>query len=236
VRRLGADLAALRTGDRGTILYDLGVGLGHVSMCVRTGEPRLIDALNAMEGQRLLTHGGKLASDLIQQLSPHRVMISPAGRIEVYADIPPPNGKSPDGPHTHLLPKFIASSRTHSANAPIPSGLQPVLVMHPRSPWRDSAGQRTPYDHELDRQFGETLEFYGIEEDRRVRRAVEKALATGMPASAFELPATRRARIQVRITLRRLAHKLGGNEVREWRSRFDAAAFSADDETEAPPP
>jgi hypothetical protein len=228
IKRLGADSGAVRIQDRDAILYDLGIGLGHVSMCARTLEPELVWALDGAAGQGLFTAAAQNAALLIQRLSPNRVLISPAGRVEVYADIPPPNGKSPDGPHTHLLPKLIASSRTHSANAPIPEGWQPVLMLHPRSPWRDARGRRTPYDAELDTQFDRWLARFGLEQDRRIRIAVEMAIEARMPCQAFALPTTRRERIEMRITLRRLAQKRGADAVADWRERFDAAALAGD--------
>ena len=47
--------------------------------------------------------------------------ISRVGRIEVFQPIPPPDGKSPEGPHTHVLPK---------------------LLRHQPHPCRDRAGAR----------------------------------------------------------------------------------------------
>ena len=42
---------------------------------------------------------------VILAASPHRVFVSRVGRIEVFQAIPSANGKSPEGPHTHVLPK-----------------------------------------------------------------------------------------------------------------------------------
>ena len=52
---------------------------------------------------------------MILAANPHRVFISRLGRIEVYQPIPPPSGKSPEGPHTHVLPRLLQSRRTHPA-------------------------------------------------------------------------------------------------------------------------
>jgi hypothetical protein len=193
-------------------------------MCVRAADESLIGALDALEGLALLSHAGTVAAELIRATSPVRVMLSPVGRIEVYAPIPPPNGKSPAGPHTHLLPKLIASGRTHSANAPIPAGLQPVLMLHPQSPWRDAMGNRTPFNPELNAQFEHCLSMFGLAEDRRVRAAVESAVQAQASPDGFEAPLSRRGRIQVRITLRRLAQQLQDGAVGGWRTRFDPAA------------
>jgi hypothetical protein len=234
VRRHGPDTNALRAGERDQILFDLGVGMGHVSMCIRTREPQLIAALDAIEGRPLLGPEGATAGELIRKLSPTRVMLSPAGRIEVCSPIPLPDGKSPNGPHTHLLPKLIANGRTHSANAPIPLGLQPVLMLHPRSPWREADGKRTPYDAALDQSFDDILSTYGLAEDREVRTAVEKAVDSGMAPEKFPVPDTRRGRIQLRITLRRITQRRGIHAVADWQARFDPASQDNDDQADVP--
>ena len=58
--------------------------------------------------------------------NPHRVFLSRLGRVEVFQPIPPPDGKSPDGPHTHVLPGLLRHRRTHAATEPIPDGLRAV--------------------------------------------------------------------------------------------------------------
>jgi hypothetical protein len=55
---------------------------------------------------------GNPAMGMILAANPHRVFISRLGRIEVYQPIPPPSGKSPEGPHTHVLPRLLKSGRT----------------------------------------------------------------------------------------------------------------------------
>jgi hypothetical protein len=229
VRRIGPDVEALRAEDRDAVLFDLGVGVGHVTLCSRTKDVALIAALESVEGKKLLGPEGATVRTLSLQTSPNRVLLSPAGRIEVYAPIPPPDGKSPSGPHTHLLPKLIASGRTHSANAPIPEGLQPVLMMHPRSPWRDADGIRTPYDARQDQSFESILSVYGLEQDRLIRAAVEKAVSEGHSPHALASPASRRGRAQLRITLRRLAQRLGQEAVAGWKALYDPATHESDD-------
>lgn len=229
IQRLGCDEEALLPNERHCMLFDLGVGAGHVAMCVRTSDPELVDSLDAMTGRELLSEAATACTQLILKKSPARVLLSPLGRIEVYAPIPQQEGKSPAGPHTHLLPKLIASGRTHSANAPIPVGLQPVLMMHPRSPWRDSEGRRTPYDAERSRAFDVLLRDFGLEEDRRLRADVETAIRQGKLPGEFPEPPTRRGRTQLRIILRRLSRELGSDVVRGWRETHDALAGGPDE-------
>lgn len=233
VRALGPDTDAIRPEDRDALLFDMGVGLGHVRFCSRTRDAELIAALTATEGQSLFSPAAAPATAAVLRAQPHRVLISPLARIEVYAPIPQPGGKSPDGPHTHLLPKLIASRRTHAANAPIPAGLQPVLMLHPRSPWRDAMGMRTDFNVGLDALFEDLLRDHALAEDRRVRLAVETAVTTGVDPTAFAWPDTRRGRIQARITLRRLAQKHGRHTVTAWRTLYDNQTTDAEPDEEA---
>ncbi|WP_127088974.1 DUF6925 family protein [Aquabacter cavernae] len=129
ITELGPDGDALREAERGHVLFDLGIGLGAVEACVRTGVPDLIAALRAVEGQDMFAAPGLMGAVIAHQ--PHRVFMSALGRIEVYQPIPPPDGRSPDGPHTHVLPKLLAHRRTHAASIPIPEGLVPCLSIHP---------------------------------------------------------------------------------------------------------
>ncbi|MDI4656438.1 DUF6925 family protein [Xanthobacter autotrophicus] len=129
VTRIGPDTDALREEDRDALLFDLGLGLASVETCVRTRAPALIAALSAAEGTPAFVAPGLMAA--MVEHSPHRVFASALGRIEVFQPIPPPGGVSPDGPHTHVLPKLIAHGRTHGASVPIPEGLVPCLSVHP---------------------------------------------------------------------------------------------------------
>lgn len=137
VTELGPDVSSLREEDRHTILFDVGLAQMQVDVCVRSGDPRVIERLRAACGRSIFDPAETLMRDM-PDLSPHRVFISHAGRIEVFQGIPPMDGKSPDGPHTHVLPKLLAAERTHAANIPIPAGLVPCLYAHLSEPRDDS--------------------------------------------------------------------------------------------------
>jgi hypothetical protein len=94
-------------------------------------------------------------------LSPHRVFISAAGRIEVYQPIPPPTGKSPDGPHTHVLPRLLARGRSHAATVPIPSGWVVAMTLYPPHPLRQGSGQPIAFDPARHAAFQTLMERYG---------------------------------------------------------------------------
>ncbi len=233
VHRIGPDKDALRAEDRDAILFDQGVASGHVRMCIRTRDPELIAALDELEGKSILGPEGGKAVGLVLKTSPNRVLLSPIARVEVYAAIPGPGGQSPLGPHTHMLPKLIASGRTHAANAPIPEGLQPVLSLHPGSPWRDEAGKSKAFDSGLDDVFESILQRFALPDDRKVRSATEAAVKGGADPKAYSWPSTRRARVQARITLRRLAQKMGEDKVASWKNLYDRSP--PDDEEIATP-
>ncbi len=226
IRLLGPDTEAIRPEDRGAMLVDCGVGAGAVTMCLRTRDPALIAALEAAEGQPLLSVAGLMPEILRAQ--PHRVLCSPAGRVEVFQPIPAPDGKSPEGPHTHLLPKLIAKDRCHSANVPIPEGWQSALSLHPKSPWRTMLGEKHPFDPATDAAFAPLLARYGLDEDREV----ERDLLAGLDGDVFPWPATRRGRNKARIVLRRLA-AAGDTRVIPLRAIHDRAPVEIEEGEEA---
>ena len=213
VRFLGHDADAIRAEDRSARLYDLGVASGCVAMATRTRDPALIAALDAAEGQALLGVAGIMPVVLAAQ--PHRVLLSPAGRIEVYQPIPASDGESPEGPHTHLLPNLIAKDRAHSSNTPIPDGWQAALSMHLRSPWRTPLGERHAFRPDINAAFAPLLDRFGLDQDEVVARRIDASLDD----DALAWPAGRRERHKARIVLRRL-HAAGDARASRWRAAY----------------
>src|SRR5262249_38724372 len=110
VSELGPDLEAVRPTDRAALLFDLGIGGEQAEICVRSADREAIALLRSASGRPLFAQAPGFARDL-QTLSPHRVFRCRLGRIEVYQPIPAPDGKTPDGPHTHVLPRLLALGR-----------------------------------------------------------------------------------------------------------------------------
>ena len=219
VRLIGRDETAIRPIDREDILYDLGVCQGSVALAIRSSDALLNAALNSIAGDRLFDHPEVLRE--IMRVQPHRVGFSPVGRIEVYQPIPEESGSSPIGPHTHILPRLIAAKQTHAKTAPIPMGWQPVLSMHPPSPWRNSLGVPRPFEAEVDRRFAPLLDQFGTSEDKAVEAQVRTLLLFG--SDTIEWPDSRRGRTKARITLRRMA-VAGDGRSNALLSRYDASA------------
>lgn len=118
----GLDSEALRVEDRDAVLVDLGVGHSVAAFCVRTADPQLVAALRSVEGL-----GWREALDAVGHrivaASPHRVVTTPLGRIEVYNPIPQEWGASPEGCHTHLLPDLLETGRELPEDVELPPQL-----------------------------------------------------------------------------------------------------------------
>lgn len=184
VTELGPDREALRPEDRGAILFDLGIGKPQADICVRTSEPATLEALRAACGRPFFeapsshSHGALPAR--MPALSPHRVFRSIAARVEVYQPIPPPDGKTPLGPHTHVREKLVAHRRSHAATVPVPKGFVPVLWLFPAHPLETGRFDRARHEafQELVRRYGEATTLEG-------KRAVaEGRTETDLPSRA----------------------------------------------------
>jgi len=132
---VGPDHRALRQADRDAILFDLGLGATQCDCLVRVSDPRHLARLRAACGAALLEGDGALLGELAA-MNPQRVFVSPLGRIEVFQPIPAPGGVSPEGPHTHVLPRLLKARRTHPPTLALPQGLVPCLELHTPSPIR----------------------------------------------------------------------------------------------------
>ncbi len=147
---------------------------------------------------------GNDAMRTIMAANPHRVFISRVGRAEVFQPIPPPGGKSPDGPHTHVLPKLLAHGRTHAATEPLPEHWVPCAHLYPPHPLRDQLGRTRPFRRDHHEAFQLLLARHGDPERLALKRRVIEAVASGREPSAAALPDDRFARATVRVALRQL--------------------------------
>lgn len=196
VTELGPDREAARERDREAILFDLGLDLVAVDACVRTSDPEAIACLRSGVGRPLFDHANPIGRHLVA-MSPHRVFLAKVGRIEVYAPIPGPGGTSPEGPHTHVLPKLLRSGRTHAATTPIPAGWVPCAALHPAHPYKDMMGQRIAFDATRHAAFQELLNRWGDPDLLAVKRGGEPRLDS--PVSNRHAQAARRvAELQAR--------------------------------------
>ncbi|SCW35407.1 hypothetical protein SAMN02927924_00140 [Sphingobium faniae] len=229
IHALGVDAQALRPDDRTHRLFGLGGGHGAVDMALRTDDADLIAAMDRSVGTAFLGHDEIMRHVLRAQ--PHRVLLSPIGRIEIFQPVPPPDGKSPEGPHTHLLAKLVKKDRPHSSNVSIPEGCQSILNIHPRSPWRTLLGERHPHRPDIDTAFMPLLEKYGLAENRAVDAQLRAAISRGASPEFVAWPDARCGRTKARIVLRRMA-AAGDERVAPWRALFNRTTPENIGETE----
>ena len=105
---------------------------------MRIGDPDLAARLREHTGRAVFEHGNP-AMGMILAANPPRVFISRLGRIEVYQPIPPPSGKSPEGPHTHVLPKLLRAAGPIPPPSRFPTVGYPALIsirrIRPATAW-----------------------------------------------------------------------------------------------------
>jgi len=228
---LGPDTSAIRPADAGAHLFDMGLGARNIDFLVRTDDPALIRLLERHAGEPLLAAGPggpmHFAMAAIVEASPHRLAVSALGRLEVYQAIG--RERTPEGPHTHVLPKFLASGRTHPANVPVPPGRLPALTLHPASAVSDADGRPTAYDPDRQAAFEALRAAFGDPDAIAVRQRIRDAVAAGLRPDAVALPADRRLRTAARVALRQLrAQGLPADRLRPWQERFDPSGAAAD--------
>ena len=218
VTELGPDIGALKEEDRDAVLFDLGIGAPHCDICVRTSDSGILCSLRAAIGQPVLD------TELLCQIpdmSPTRVFISRLGRVEVRTPIPKPDGRTPDGPHTHVLPDLLRHRRTHSANVALPVGLVPGAEIFPASAIHDEHGKRVRFDVIRHQAFQSLFAVYA---DPTCSKAKADTFASVRAAeSPRDVSSYSRAqRLARRVALRQLAQTDGSSPaLTAWRERFD---------------
>jgi len=226
---LGPDEESLRDEDRGAILFDIGLGTMQVDACVRTGDPEVIAALRRHTGKSVFaTDSG--AMGVILHANPHRVFMSRLGRVEVFQPIPPPGGKSPDGPHTHVLPKLLAHHRTHAATEPVPSGWIPCAHLYPQHPARDGLGRSRPFQVNSHAKFQNLLMRYGDPDSVALKRRVIYLVVAGHGPVGAAIADDRLSRTSVRIALRQLREtETSSGALAAWLAAYERSDLAQSD-------
>jgi uncharacterized protein DUF6925 len=226
---IGPDHQAPREEDREAILFDLGLGALQADFCVRICDHGVAMRLREHTG-RAVFEPGNPAMGMILAANPHRVFVSRLGRIEVYQPIPPPSGKSPEGPHTHVLPRLLQSRRTHPATEPVPQGWIPCAHLYPQHPARDGLGEARPFDAAHHHAFQRMMAACGDPAALATKRRVVDAVLAGELPTA--VAGDRHGRISVRIALRQMKSQGHASAaLNAWLASFDSAApDEADDE------
>lgn len=120
--------------ELGGDVFDLGLGAPHIDMLVRLRPDDEATRLALRGGAgRPLLEADNPVGPAIARASPTRVFVSALARLEVHQPIPPPGGRSPEGPHSHLLPHYLKEGRAHPPGSPLPTGLYCGLSLYPRT-------------------------------------------------------------------------------------------------------
>jgi hypothetical protein len=228
---LGPDAQALRGEDRDAILFDLGLGALQADFCVRIDDGEAVASLRQHAGRPVFEPGNP-AMGIILHANPHRVFLSRLGRIEVYQPIPPPSGKSPDGPHTHVLPKLLKSGRTHPATEPVPAGWIPCAHLYPAHAARDGLGQPRSFEVGHLHAFQQMMAAFGDPEAVAIKQRVQHAVHAGQPPA--EITADRHGRTSIRVALRQM--KAAGDvspTLSAWLANLDQGSLDQTDDEAA---
>ena len=228
---LDLDHGALRPEDRGSALFDLGLGALQADFCIRSGDQNVVAQLRTHAGRSVFEPGNP-AMGVILEANPHRVFISRIGRIEVYQPIPPASGKSPEGPHTHVLPRLLKSGRTHPATEPVPDGWIPCAHLYPAHPIHDGMGNSRPFDAARHGSFQRLIAVFGQPESLAIKQHVMDAIRAEKPPSA--IAHDRYGRTCIRIALRQM--KAAGHispALQAWLAKFDHVGTEDDGEDDA---
>ncbi|MEL7255621.1 MAG: hypothetical protein AAFZ04_03610 [Pseudomonadota bacterium] len=220
---LGPDADALRAQDRDGILFDMGLGQPQLDFCIRTDDPDLLEVLRAAEGRSLL-EAGNPAMGAILKAHPHRVALTRLGRVEVYQMIggPDTGGKSPEGPHTHVLPQFLRVKRTHAASTPIPDGWSPCCSFHPKSPVMGRMGEDKDFDTTAFEAFQTLLSEWGPQAYVDQKHDVWAAMAKAVQPGSWTQPTDLTARAGLRNAIRQWRRQNGDTDLaKAWSDMFD---------------
>lgn len=229
---LSPDADAIREKDRDAILFDMGLAQPQVDFCIRTADPTLLETLRSNIGHSLFEQENP-AMDAILKAHPHRVALTRLGRVEVYQMIggPDTGGTSPEGPHTHVLPKLLLANRTHSANTPIPQGWVPCCGFHPDSPVMGRRGEDKDFDEAAFHAFQSLLSVWGPEDYVEQKQRVWAAIGQGRGPESWTEPDTRVGRAGLRNAIRQWRRQHGDNSLlNAWAVAFDRGDADADPE------
>lgn len=218
---IGPDHAALRQRDRGGTLFDLGLDVLQADLCVRVADTAVAAELRGCVGRPVFDPANP-AMGIILAASPHRVFISRLGRAEVYQPIPGAGGKSPVGPHTHVLPGLLRHRRTHASTEPVPEGLVPCAHLYPKHPIKDALGRERPFENACHRSFQTLLGRFGSADTMALKARVAELVATGEGPRSMSGADDRISRATIRIALRQLkAANASSRELAQWLAEYD---------------
>jgi hypothetical protein len=221
VTEVGPDLEALRPRDTGGVLFDLGLGLPHADVLVRTADAGALAALRSAEGRDAL-HPDTGLGEVLAREGMHVVVLTAAGRLEVLAASDRANG-----PRLRLRADRRADADL--GHLPIPAGWTPVLRLHPAHPATGPDGHPAAFDADRFTAFQTLLAEHGDPVLGVHAAEVAAAVRAGRDPASVTLPDDPATRAAVGVVLRRLAITDGTTATLAlWRSRYGPDPALAD--------
>jgi predicted Fe-S protein YdhL (DUF1289 family) len=126
---LGKDRDAVNATHSEQTLFDFGLGRRCSRFCIRT-DGELVERLHSLTGQPCSRVFKELGAAIIAEGST-RVVQSELARIEVFSPIPPTDGKSPAGAHTHFLPQLLQAGDEIPPALTLPDYAAPMAIFYP---------------------------------------------------------------------------------------------------------
>jgi len=222
ITETGPDDKALSPEGRSGVLFDLGLGLGHIECCVRSNDTRFIDYMRSISGQVFSDHDSEIV-EKTTRYNPARIFISRFGRIEATSPVPFNDEKTPPGPGVHIFPELLGRGRDHSANISVPCGQSVLLTMYPENPVADFSGVAKPFDRAAYDEFQSLIGEFTSPDDKKLIDTVIRAVRNAAPPRISGL--TRSQRTLMRVVLRQLYWLDGANDsLARWQDAFEPGA------------
>ena len=215
-------LYELNSKNTNAQIFDLGLGIEHLDVCIHTNNLNLISVLRAHIGSNVFEPKLHLV-EVIQAVSPTRVFRSKAASIHVYSAIPAAGDETPLGPHTHLSEKLLSHNQTQAATVPVPDNWVPVLAFFPPNPIRDGTGTVREFDMQAFVQFQDLLVRFGPEPLSQIKSTFIQAMETNTGPDDYLAPESKAERTALRVAIRQRHHSHGSTVLLdEWKAAYEA--------------
>ncbi len=203
-------------------IFDLGLGVEHLDVCIQTDNSNLISVLRSHIGSNIFEPKLRLV-EAIQAVSPTRIFRSKAASIHVYSAIPATGDETPLGPHTHLSEKLLSHNQTQAATVPVPDNWVPVLAFFPPNPIRDRTGTVREFDMQAFIQFQDFLEQFGPDPLFQIKSKFIQAMKTNMGPNDYLIPKSKAERTVLRVAIRQRHHSHGPSVLLDkWKAAYES--------------
>jgi hypothetical protein len=214
-------ISELITEDNSSPIFDLGLSLEHIDVCIQADCKELIAVFRAHIGKSLFDPNLNLF-EVIKDSSPIRIFKSKSACIKVFSHIPATHGKTPLGPHTHFSTKLLKQNKTQAATIPVPEDYVPVFAFYPRTPIRDETGSIKPFDPKAFDHFQNLLRNFQPKPLARIKHMFRQAMEKGQGPDECTQPSTKFERTTLRITIRQYYHSHGPSALlSKWKATYE---------------